>query len=394
MFSEISDILKGDLKRYYLYRFLSDIAASGNARFTMAYFFFNGVSALEIALVISVYGASCLLAVKPVAMITGRLGIHKTFLLHMIPLVIVYAIVWKIHDMGAEVSLWFYAWQFFHAWNVMLMRIPLTAYFSHYGRPELRGRELGLAGVIQRAAALAAPVIFGALVDETGLMLYYTLQTLILLGAAFSLGIRDDKHIKVDLRPYRFYRIVPGNVSKTFFFSRTSYIFTDDLFFIWVAVSFGGMMFAGVFTAARLGCEMLLSWWVGDRVDRGRVRSLFFGCVALSALFWLVVPFAANAVEIFALQFTVGLAGLIVDIPAEQQYHNRAKESGQELNYAVWKEICIHAGIVVSGVFAVLILSFVEDWRWGIMLGAPAMLAYLWMTPGMTPARGPGSARA
>ncbi|HDN60106.1 MAG TPA: MFS transporter, partial [Candidatus Marinimicrobia bacterium] len=245
-----------ELKRYYLYNFLRSLVKIKGSYFAMAYFYFHGFPASAVVLNIIVYSVTCLLIIKPISKLIGTLGIKKTFILHSIPVLISFFIVTNI---SLEWSSLFYLWMFVHAFAVMLYRIPLTAYFSHYGNHETRGKEVGLANVVQKLASVAGPILFGALIDQTGLVVFFAIKTLIHFAAAFVLGLKNDSRVKVDTSIFKLSRIVPRKVSKAFFFSQLPYPFVSDLFFIWVTLKFGSFTLAGIFISAKVALEILLS---------------------------------------------------------------------------------------------------------------------------------------
>lgn len=373
-----------ELRRYYLYRLFSDMASGGSARFGMSYLYFQaGVSAQQIAFIMGTYAVSSLLVMQPVVWIVNALGIRKAFLVHFIPDVITSFIMLFIVTKTGHVGwIWPSLWMFTNAWAVMLERIPTTAYFTHFGKPETRGADLGLANIFERFASIAAPIVFGALMSEGAIVMYIVIKTVLGMLSSLMLGFKKDANIRVDVNPYRLGKLIPASVTKAFFVRATPAAFIDDLFFIWLVTMFSGnYKVVGIFYALKLGLEMLLSWLVGKYADLGRVRTFYMAAVFLTALFWVTVPFAASGWQVAALQFSVGLASLVVTIPFEREYHNMAKQAGDPLGWAIWREVAIQAGMAVGCTISFLLIGAVADWHWFMMLGAFASLAMLWILP-------------
>ena len=373
-----------DLRRYYLYRLFTDMASGGKANFAMSYLYFHlGVSVEQVVVIMMTYAMSCLLILKPVTAIINRVGVRRAYALHFIPSIMASAITIYIAMKGSPAG-WFWpcAWMFVHAWNIMLDQIPTMAYFSHFGRPETRGADLGLATVFQRIASIGAPILFGYLLADGGMVAFVVVQSLIGLLAGFALGLKKDDPIHVDEDVFKLHKFAPKNFTLSFFVQNLPYAFTQDLFFIWLVMKFGGdYKTIGIFYGMRLALDMLLSWLIGKYSDAGRVRLFYILAVMLTSVFWLIMPFADFAWQIAALQFTLGLMRLAIDIPYEREYHNQAKQSGRPLAWSIWRMVSIESGLAVGSVFALLIVSHAQDWHWFMLLGAPAILSYLWVLP-------------
>ena len=375
-----------ELRRYYLHKLFAEIGNAAGARFTMSWFFFSGgISVEQIIGIVMTYAATCLLIMEPTRRLINFLGVRRAFLLHVLPKLLSFTVLlYAVHlvYLGQNPGLLLNLWMVIHAFKVMLSRVATTAYFTHFGQIESRGSDLGLATIFQKFAAIVAPVALGALIEVEGISVFIVIQTVFGLIASLMLGLKKDEGLQVYVHPFRYWHKVPLKVTKSFFFQNMPYFFMTDLFFIWLVIQFdGSYTVAGAFYGLKLAADMFLSWLVGKYTDLDKIRSFYITGVLLMALFWLLVPFSPNGMVVAILQFTVGLAGLVVDIPFERTYYNMAKQSGDPVGWALWREVSIQSGILAGGFVCLIILQFVTDWHWLIMLGAPASIAWLYLTP-------------
>src|SRR5262249_50992241 len=99
----------------------------------MVYFYFHGFSIIAVLATILVYGITALVALKPVGILIEKVGPQTTFRLHAITEISKYLALISIFLFPTHQLTFFIFIQFFNGFNVMLSRIPLTAYFSAYG---------------------------------------------------------------------------------------------------------------------------------------------------------------------------------------------------------------------------------------------------------------------
>lgn len=372
-----------EIKKYYLYNFIISAVDTGSGHFTMVYFYFHGFSVIAVLGAILTYGLTCLAILKPVGILIEKIGPQNTFRLHGISEVLKYFSLISIFFFPTYQLTFFLLWQFFNGFNVMFGRIPLTAYFSIYGDNGKRGSQIGLTNNIQILASVIVPVIAGALIEKTGIILITTIATLVNILAIFVLNF--DGRVKME-NPINFKRLfssVPIAFTKSFFVGKLVYPFAADLLSIYIAISLHSFTVLGIFIGLRTAANILLNYFVGRMTDSRIVRPFFFGTVLISSAFWLVLPFVHEANAIFLLQFTLGLAGLITSIPFESVYHNVAKQSGNPVQFALWREVAIQTGLVVGSTVIILLLKFniVSDWRLLLPLGSVSALALLFVLP-------------
>ena len=378
-----------EIKKYYLYNFIINAVDTGSGNFTMVYFYFHGFSVIAVLGAILTYGLTCLIILKPVGILIEKIGPQSTFRLHGIAEVLKYFSLIFIFIFPAHQLSFFLLWQFFNGFNVMLRRIPLTAYFSVYGDNNKRGSQIGLTNNIQILASVIVPVIAGALIEQTGIILITTIATAVNIFAIFVLNF--DVRVKME-NPVNFKRLfssVPISFTKSFFFGKLVYPFAADLLSIYIAISLHSFTVLGIFIGLRTAANVFLNYFVGRMTDTRIIRPFFFGSVLISSAFWLVLPFVQEANAIFLLQFTLGLAGLITSIPFESVYHNVAKQSKTPVQFALWREVATQAGLVVGSAVIILLLKFniVSDWRLLLPLGSISALALLFVLPYLSEGR-------
>lgn len=371
-----------EMKRYYLYNFVVNTVNFGG-NFTMVYFYFHGFSIVALVSVILVYGLTCLVILKPVGILVERVGPQITFRLHVLSEIAKYIALLFIFVFPEHQFLFFVLVQFFNAFNVMLSRIPLTAYFSAYGENSERGSQIGLTNNLQILATVLVPVLAGALIQRTGLILIMTITMLVNVAAIFML--KFDARVKVQ-NPVRFrelFKSMPKPFTRAFFIGNLPYPFMADLASIYIAIVFQSFTVLGIFVGLRMAVTALLNYSVGRMTDAHKAHRFFFWGVLISSIFWLILPFVHHAWSIVILQFTVGLAGLVTPIPFEGAYHNLAKESGRPLEFSVWREVSTQAGLVIGCIITILVLRFglVSNWQMLLPLGSISALALLFALP-------------
>ncbi len=384
-----------ELRRYYLQHFASAISAAGNARFSMSYFFlYGGITVADVILTMTVWAVFALSALYPVAWLVNRIGVRKTHALHVIPnlvtLAIVLTMIFRIQN-AEPVGFLFFVWMAVHGWKVMLKRLPLTAYFSHYGSTETRGRDVALAQGLTNIAAILSPLLFGTLIDQGHIVYFVLIAAAFSFTTSFCFGFKKDKDIKIDLHWKEILPVMPKRIKKALFFPQLVLPFMDDLFFIWILLLFDkNFALVGGLYAVKLALDMVLSWGVGQITDKSNIRPFYILAITLTTLFWFTVPFITKETSIYgveamwiyaALQFSVGLATLVWDGPYDSWYHNAAKRSREPFAFAISREVVIQMGMVLGGVLGLTLIQFTNNWHWFIMLGAPATLARLWMMP-------------
>lgn len=365
------------LEKYYLHNFLRNLVSTGGF-FTMTYFFLNGFSISAIMITILIYAITALLITKPIGYLIGKWGIKKTFILHLIPTIASFFIVINISEGNYFL---FFFWQFVHAFTVMLWRIPLNAYFSHNGDNNERGKEIVKGNILNILSGLIIPIFFGALVDKTGLVIFLGIKTLVHVIAGFVLGFKKDKKVKVDFNFKNFRKKVSSKVSKTFFFKTLPYAFSHNFLTIWIVINLGSFTLAGIFAAMKITTSILFNLFVGKLIDKNKIRNYFILSIFVSSLFFVVIPFVENALQIFILQFIFGLSTIILETVMNKEYHNEAKNSRDEVSYSIWREICIQGGLVVGGSVSLVLLQFVKEWQFLLPLGIISVLSLLYLLP-------------
>lgn len=372
-----------ELRKYYLYNLVISIFDMGSGNFTMVYFYFHGFSVMAILGAILTYGLTCLVILKPVGILLEKIGPQRTFRLHIISEVLKYLSFLCIFIVPSHALAFFLLVQFFNAFNVMLSRIPLTAYFSAYGDNAKRGQQIGLTNNIQLVCGVLVPIVVGALIQQTGIIIITSVIFIAHVIAAFILTFDEHVKIKNPIQIKNLIALVPAAFTKSFFISKLAYPFSADLLAIYIAITLQSFAVLGIFIGLRTGIAVVLNYAVGRMTDTKNIRSIYFFAVIVSSLFWLVLPSIHEATAIFILQFTLGLAGLVTSIPFEGVYHNTAKESGAPLQFAIWREITIQAGLVVGTSITMLLLwtGLVKNWQTLLPFGALSALAMLFILP-------------
>lgn len=265
----------------------------------------------------------------------------------------------------------------------MLGRIPLTAYFSAYGDNNIRGSQIGLTNNIQILASVIVPVLAGALIEKTGIILITTIAALANIVAIFVLEFDGRVSMKNPIQFKKLLSNIPTSFTKSFFFGKLAYPYAADLLSIYIAIALNSFTILGVFIGLRTAVTILLNFIIGRSTDTKNIRPLFFWSVILSSAFWFVIPFVHEAAAIFVLQFTLGLAGLLTSIPFESAYHNTAKQSGNPLQFSLWREVATQTGLVLGSFVIMLLLhfNFVSEWQSLLPIGAISALALLFVLP-------------
>lgn len=347
----------------------------------MVYFYFHGFSILAILGAILTYGITCLVILKPISILLEKIGPQKTFRLHIISELLKYLSLLSVFVFPTYALFFFLACQFFNAFNVMLSRIPLTAYFSAYGDNNKRGQQIGLTNNIQLISGVLMPIIAGAFIQETGIVIITTIIFVANVIATFILTFDERVKIKNPVQIKQLFKNVPRAFTNSFFFGKLAYPFAADLLSIYIAIALHSFTVLGIFIGLRTGASIFLNYLVGRVTDTKNIHYLYFWGVILSSTFWIILPFVHTSYAIFALQFTLGLAGLITTIPFEGAYHNVAKESDTPLQFALWREIAIQGGLVVGTLVTMLILwtGVVSNWQSLLPFGALSVLSMLFI---------------
>ena len=205
-----------EIKKYYLYNFIISAVDTGSGNFTMVYFYFHGFSIIAVLGAILTYGLTCMVILKPVGILIEKIGPQSTFRLHAVSEALKYFSLISIFIFPLHQLAFFLLWQFFNGFNVMLDRIPLTAYFSVYGDNNKRGSQIGLTNNIQILASVIVPVIAGALIEKTGIILITSIATIVNILAIFVLNF--DGRVKME-NPVNFKKLfssVPISFTKSF----------------------------------------------------------------------------------------------------------------------------------------------------------------------------------
>lgn len=370
------DNVNANLKRYYLHNFLQALVTAEGSFFAMAYFYKLGLSATGVIFATMIYASAAYGTLELAAWLVNRIGVKATFFLHLIPLFIKYLFTINV----TPDRLYFvYIINFIHGINLMLYRVPVTAYFSRFGDNDRRGRQLSYINIIYGIVGMAFALFFGSALDHHGFVLVITIQMAILAISDVVLWSRSDPNLKMFVETRIEERRVPFKVLKTYFTGDLPYTFTADLFFIWVTLIVGSFTLAGIFIALRILAEIIVSYLVGLWSDREQIRKIFYGAVFLSSIFYIFVPLVGSALWMFILQFSIGLAGLAVDIPVEREYHNLAKSSTNEISFSVAREKSGNLGMIVGGAAAIGIIAIVKDWHVLLFFGMLYPLSRMFM---------------
>ena|GEM_PF-5634896 len=353
--------MNANLKRYYLHNFLQALVTADGSFFTMAYFYFLGLPAIGVILATMIYGMTAYLMIRPIAWLTNKIGAKSTFFLHLIPFVAKYVITINVNPHRVY---FVFIINFIHGINLMLYRIPVTAYFSRFGDNADRGKEISYINLIYGIVGIGFALFSGSLLDRNHFVLLITIQAIVLVISDFVLWSRTDPNLKLFVQTKITNQQVPSKVFKTYFIQDLPYTFYADLFFIWVTLKVGSFTLAGLFVGLKIALSILISYLVGYFSDRQKIRRVFYLTVLLTSIFYLFVPFVHNGVQIFILQFSIGLSGLIIDIPVEREYHNLAKSSGNEFSFSLTREKSGNLGMVIGGAVAIGLILIIKNWWW------------------------------
>lgn len=344
----------------------------------MPYFYKMGFSVNAIIGVIFTYAITCLIIMKPVSILTHKLGVKKTFFLSAISCVGVFV---SVVNISIENQWVFYIWMVINAWDVMLSRIPLRSYFARYGDNRKRGKQIGITKILEAVPSLIFPIIAGSMLDQLGIMILIGIKTTVkLLGIIlFALGKKGDFKSEEPISVFASLKSIPLNFKKYWLLSNLTYPFDKDLFNIWVVLQFASFKAAGVFLSFKVLLEIALNILIGHLSDGGKIRKLFFFAVAISSIGWFFVPFISGSLEMFLFQFTIGSMGLFVEIPVEREIYNKMKESFREIEYSVAREVYVQVGLVISCLIAWTLVNFVSEWKYLFPLAALTVLPSLYI---------------
>ena len=381
------------LKGYYLYNFLISAVNTGSGNFTMVYFYLHGMPIMAVLGAMFTYSLTCLVILKPVGILIEKIGPQKTFYLSAITGALKYFAILSIFIFPEHKLVFFLLWQFFNGFNVMLSRIPLNSYFSAYGDNDKRGSQIGLVNNIQILASAIVPILAGVLIEKTGIIIITTITTIVSIAAIFVLKFDDDVKIKDPVHFKSLFKKFPKPFTKAFFFDCLANPFTADLLSIYIAITLNSFTVLGIFIGLRTAVNIFLNYFVGHMTDKNSVKIIFIVSIFVSSIFYFVIPFVHIPSTLFLLQFTLGLAGLIISIPFESAYHNVAKKSDSPIQFALWREVAKQTGLVIGSGLTMLILYFgvVSNWQMLLPLGAISAFAMFFILPqisnGKQPAR-------
>lgn len=369
------------LKGYYLYNFLISAVDTGSGNFTMVYFYLHGMPTIAVLGAMFTYSLTCLVILKPVGILIEKIGPQKVFYLSAVTNALKYFAILSIFVFPTHDLVFFLLWQFFNGFNVMFSRIPLNSYFSAYGDNDKRGSQIGLVNNIQILASAIVPILAGALIEKTGIIIITTITTAVNILATFVLKFDDDVKIKDPVQFKNLYKNFPKPFTKAFFFNSLVNPFTADLLSIYIAITLNSFTVLGIFIGLRTAVNIFLNYFVGHLTDRSSIKLIFFISIFVSSLFYIILPFIHVSSTLFLLQFTLGLASLIISIPFESAYHNVAKKSENPIQFALWREVAKQTGLVLGSGLTILALYFgvVTNWQLLLPLGSVSALAMLFI---------------
>jgi MFS family permease len=257
-----------------------------------------------------------------------------------------------------------------NAFVVMLCRIPLNAYFSRFGDIGNRGKEFSYGIIAQNLAAIIAVVFLGKLIDKTGLHIFLVIQTITIIIAALILWGSDGDDMKIAIPTEVKKEDVPLRVRRAYLYSRLPYAFNKDMLVIWITILMGKFVLTGIYFAITIVSQMIVSYLAGYFSDKGTIKKVFYVAVALTAFLWLFIPFVRFSFDVFLLQFILGVSNLVVETPVEREYYNLAKLSGNDLGFSWVREWSIQSGIVLGCLLTLVLVFFVKQWQYLLLLGA------------------------
>lgn len=344
----------------------------------MPYFYKMGFSINAVIGVIFTYALTCLLIMKPVSILTHKIGVKKTFFLSAISSIGLFVSVMNI---SLENQWVFYAWMVVNAFDVMLSRIPLRSYFARYGDNQKRGKQIGITKILEAIPALIFPIVAGSLIDKTGIIILIGIKTGVkLIGIMlFAMGKKGDFRSEKPVPIFSSIRTIPTHLKKYWFLSNLTYPFDQDLFRIWILLQFASFKAAGAFLSFKILLEISLNILIGHLADAGKIRKIFFAAMVISSVGWFFVPFISNGLEVFIFQITVGSIGLFVENPVEREIYNQMKESLREIEYSVAREVYVQSGLIVSCLIAWILVNSVDEWRWLFPLAALSVLPSIYI---------------
>src|SRR5262249_11883559 len=126
-----------------------------------------------------------------------------------------------------------------HGVNLMLYRVPVTAYFSRFGDNDRRGKQISYVNIMYGLVGMAFALFFGSALDRHGFTLVITLQLIVLVISDLVLWSRTDPNVKMFIETRIEKAKVPFRVLKTYFVGELPYTFTADLLFIWITLRVG-----------------------------------------------------------------------------------------------------------------------------------------------------------
>jgi hypothetical protein len=368
------------LSRYYIYKFLTGISVATTS-FFFTFFYLKGFPIEYLVYAIFTYAVTCLILLPFIPRIISRLGLRKTFYLHTV--FVFFKIISVFLLVEYEWVAVFFLLQFFNAFNVMFMRIPLETHFSLKGSCEKRGRSIALENTILIVSGALGGVFAGHILDTQGILFWEVFHFGMIIVAAFVMDISDEKVELYSTKIKEYKKIFPKKLEQSLFFTNIFYPFTRDFLPMWIIINLGSFTIGAYFLLFRFVMSIFLNNFIGKIVDLNKAHSFYVLSVVLSSIFYLLIPFVTSSVNLFLLSFSLGLFAIIIEIPFRRTYYLLSKANAHTTEFMIYKELIIQKSLFFSCVIALVLLSFVTQWEYLLALGSLSSLAFLYLKPNL-----------
>ena len=256
--------------------------------------------------------------------------------------------------------------------------IPYHLIFIEDGKGKSFGEKISVAGVLDKAAGVAAPLIGGLVIALVGFETLLVVVLFLVVASTFPIFsmCHHERHFVPPLK-----MIFRDFFSKGFRKDLIAFLGAGSqnvgaaivwpIFLFTIVGSFAGL---GALTSGVVLISILVTLWLGRLVDkRGKRRVLRAGAYSQSAL-WGVRAFTSTVPQAFVAQAAARIAAEFLWIPFDTIVYANAS-AGNPFEYVILREWALNLGrLLMLGLVAIFL---VVGLGWGTSFGLAAVGALL-----------------
>ena len=309
------------------------------------------------------------LFVIPAARISSKFG-FKHSILYSIP----FAIVFYLMLYTIEIYNWpLYGLALIVGVHRALFWMGYHTDFSKFSKRKSRGKEIGIARMLNALFAVLGPVAGGLILTVFGFKILFVIVSLLLFASAVPLFFSKDIHEPVDFSLKQIFTDQKAKDGFAFAFYGIEGIAAGIIWPIFIFFTILNSYTAlGLVATFSLFFSLIFTFVIARYSDVHRRLALKIGVLA-HAFVWGAKLFVTNAFQVYIADSFHGITRTFKGIPFEALSYDKANKSKSMVEFIVFREIFINVG---AAVFAFLIaLSF--NYTTSFMVGGLATLLQL-----------------